>query len=517
MMKQEYLKELFSLQLGHKHLTDITTGYFQTEPTDECRKTLSSYGLYFKPQTRGFVVVAPYIQHTDTGLLELANQFADMEKLSFVIFTTDKTFFDHADLPYDTPGDFVYYFNNLNENARRTRLLLDNCGVKENERVKLHPKLFSGTIAKTAGDNVVQPKVFDCRNIPVTSTRFDFTADEYKNSYHLDLTRLGDGLYTIEYNGETTTCYCADASFIRRIPLAILEVFVGPDVPVKYQVIQRANGVQYLDYKQFCLYFGMHLCYWQYKIIPIKTPAYTYIKILTDQDNYTFTPSKSEVNSYWDPVLFTSEQLIDAPNDELTFNLYRLNWDGQCRLTSSSKYKYCNQEYGIELNSDFWCRQLVNGTYPYKCPARSTDVLIGALPKAGEVTTKYYTQEGKDYAQMTLYLVYQNGQYVIKETYEPDDYRYKVIEENCDLTIQFISKIDMTYVDLYYYVVDKISQKSMRMNKIGNIYSMEKIVTRFCYPHLEEGDRVVFWFVYQTVAGQKTYTSDTWSHIYGSV
>lgn len=516
-MKQEYLKELFSLQLGYKHLTDITAGYFQTDPTDECRKTLSSYGLYFKPQTKGFVVVAPYTQHTDTGLLELVNQFAETEKLSFAIFTTDKTFFDHADLPYDAPGDYVYYFNNLNENTRRTRLLLDNCGVKESERVKLHTKLFSGTIAKTVENNIVQPSVFDCRNHPVASTQFDFTVDEYKNTYTLDLTRLGDGLYTIEYNGESATYYCVNASFIRRIPLAILEVFIGSDVPEKYQVIQRVDGVQYIDYKQFYLYFGILLYYWQYKIIPIKTPTYTSLRVQTNRSDYTFAPSEAEINCYWDPVKFTSEQLIDAPNDELTFNLYRLNWDGQCRLSSSSKYKYCSQEYGIELNSDFWCRESVDGTYPYKCPAKSTDVLIGTLPKVGEVTTKYYTEDGKDYAQMTLYLVYQNGQYVIQETYEPADYTYNVIEENCDLTIQFISKVDMTYVDLYYIVVDKISQKSMRMNKIGSIYSMEKIVTRFCYPNLEEGDRVVFWFVYQTVAGQQTYTSDTWSHIYGSV
>ena len=57
--------------------------------------------------------------------------------------------------------------------------------------------------------------------------RYDFIVNEYENTYRLDLSRLADGLYTVEYNGESLTCYCTKASFIRRVPLLILEIFIG--------------------------------------------------------------------------------------------------------------------------------------------------------------------------------------------------------------------------------------------------------------------------------------------------
>ena len=512
-MKQEYLQELFSFQVGHRHLTNITSGYFQMEPTDEGLQTLNSYGLYFKPQEKGFVVVAPCIQHLDTGLLELQNQFVGSEKLTFAVFTTDKTFFDHSDLSYDPPGEYVYYFNNLDENTRRTRLLLNNCGIKTSERVALHTKQFSGEIVRNAKNEMLLPSVSDCQGNSVPVTQYDFKADEYYNTYSLDLSRLPDGLYTVTYNAEAITYYCTKASLIRRIPLVILEIFVGPEVSGKYQVVQRTNGVQYIDCKKFSLYFGILSYYWQYKIIPIETPAYTWLEVKTNQNGYTFTPDKTEINSYLDPVTFTSEQLIETPSDDLTISLYRLNWNDQCRLTGTNKYKYCNHDYGIDLNSDFWCRQLVNNAYPYKCPARYTEVLIGPLPQADEIPTKYYTDGDKSYAQMTLYLVYTNGQYVMQETYEPQYFTYNVIEGDGDVTVQFINKVDMSSVDLYYTIVNKVSQQSMHMNKVGSIYQMEKIVTRFCYSKLQQGDRIVFWFIYQLSTGEK-YTSDKYSHLF---
>jgi hypothetical protein len=377
-MAQKDLKELFNFQVAYQKYPETAAGLFQFEPTEAGAKTLQRYGLHFKAQDQGFVIAAPCLEHSDTGLWELQNQFADTEKLAFAVFTSDPAFFDRSELPYDTPGEYVYYFNNINANSRRTKLLLDHCGVKKGERVQLHNKQFSGELVKDeVGANMI-PVVSDCWGNMVAATQYDFTVNEYQQTYALDLSRLVDGLYTIEYNRQFTTCYCTKASFMRRVPLLILDVLVGMEVPQNYQVMQRVADIQYIDPKQFHLHFGNYYYYWRYKIIPIKTPPSIGLKIQTDQSEYSFTPEQTKIDCYRNPVWFTAEQPIDTPNDDLTINLYR-----------------------------------VNSTEP-----GASSKLIGPLPKTEESETSYYTQDDKAYAQMTLYLVYESGQYLIKENYE---------------------------------------------------------------------------------------------------
>jgi hypothetical protein len=376
-MGQENLQELFSFKVAYKKYPEIMSGFFKFEPTFAGAKTLQSYGLHFKAQDQGFVIVAPCFEHSDTGLWELQNQFVAQEKLSFVAFTSDPAFFERAELPYDTPGEYVYYFNNINEKSRSSKLLLDNCGVKVGERIKLHTKQFTWQLVKD-GPAYITPRVCDCWGNTVAAIRYDYTIDEVQNTYRLDLSRLVDGLYTIEYNRQYTTCYFVKASFIRRIPLLILDVFVGGDVPEDYQVIQRIDDIQYIDHKKFHLYFGNYWYYWRYKLIPVNTPPCLKLKIQTDQRDYSFTPECHKIDCYRNPVRFTLEQPIDTPNDDLTVNLYRVD----------------------SIDPD------------------ASPQLIGPLPKAEEMKTTYYTQDDKSYAQMNLYLVYENGQYLIKETYE---------------------------------------------------------------------------------------------------
>ena len=132
------------------------------EPTEAGEKTLQSYKLYFKAQESGFTVIAPCLRHTD-GKLELENQFLDGTKLSFAVFTNDKYFFDRSGLPYDPPGEYVYYFNNLNADERRSKMLLENFSVKDSERVRLHTKEFTGKLVKNDTDEILLPSVYDCK------------------------------------------------------------------------------------------------------------------------------------------------------------------------------------------------------------------------------------------------------------------------------------------------------------------------------------------------------------------
>lgn len=375
-MGQEFLREFFNFRVDYKKVPAFGAGLFQFEPTEFGAETLKSYGLHFKEQDQGFVIAAPGIEHPDTGLWELQNQFPGNQKLSFAVFTNDLAFFDRSGLPYDTPGEYIYYFNNCNAQSRSSKLLLDNCGVKVGERVKLHTKQFSGELVKDGLGISIVPKVRDCWGNGVAATQYDYSIDEVNHTYCLNLTRLVDGLYTIEYNQQSTVFYCAKASFIRRIPLAIVEVWVGEAVPKNYQVVQRIGGMQYINRKEFHLHFGNYYYYWRYKIIPVNVPLTAGLKIQTDQSDYSFTPEQTQIDQYRNPVWFVSQQLVDTPNDDLTINLYQVSSTG------------------------------------------ATPALIGPLPKAGEAATLYYIEEARPYAQVTLYLVYEKGEYLIKEKYD---------------------------------------------------------------------------------------------------
>lgn len=517
-MEQQYLQPLFSFRAEHKNISDPEPGLFQMEPTEAGEKTLQSYKLYFKAQESGFTVIAPCLRHTD-GKLELENQFLDGTKLSFAVFTNDKYFFDRSGLPYDPPGEYVYYFNNLNADERRSKLLLENFSVKDSERVRLHTKEFTGKLGKNDKDEILLPSVYDCKGKLVHESRYDFIVNEYENTYRLDLSRLADGLYTVEYNGESLTCYCTKASFIRRVPLLILEIFIGAEVSEAYQVVKMEDGVQYIDNKDFRLHFGLNLFYWQYKIIPINVPPCTWIKVQVEPTSSSFVPDKVRVHQQLDHVLFTSQEKMEIPDEDgLVVSLYRVGWHEACRLTEEA-YKFCLQDYGIERDNELWCREVVDNKCIHSCPAYCIeDEPIGVLPKPGGDNTYYYTENGKNYAQLTLYLVYKNGEYLITDTYdppsEPGHFTHCVLEEYEDATIQFWNKVPMSYVILHYKVTGKIGQQNMHMNKIGNIYSMDKIVKRFFpYLNLVKGDQIVYWFTYELIT-KEVYTSEQFTHIF---
>jgi hypothetical protein len=417
MVEQEYLRKLFSFQAVVKQSPDNTgAGRFLMEPTEEGAKTLSSYGLHFKPKENGFVVVAPCIPQAGSGLLELKTQFAGGAKLSFAVFCNDPHFFDYAELPYDPPGEYVYYINNLNENDPGTQLLfLNNRGLTPDQRVMLHTKQFTFPIVRDGQNKIVLPWVLDCRGNIIPETRYDPAIDERRNTYSLDLSRLPDGLYTIQNRiTGSTRYYCTKASFIRRIPLVILEIFADPNLPEKCRIVQAINGVQYLNLNNFTVHIGNYSYFWKYIIRPVNIFSSVWVKAKTGNSAYPFTPEKIKITGQESPAVFTSGQAIDTPNNELNVMLYRMNWNGDCRL-ATQKYKYCNQDYGIQINNDFWCLYKdSDGIYKYKCPARSTDELIGVLPKPGEAATRYYKEAGQQFAEITLFLVKECDRLVIK-------------------------------------------------------------------------------------------------------
>lgn len=406
-MKQKKLVELFRLTLAHQYYKKNIDGLFTVEPTEDGLKTLQSYDLHFKQKEAGFVVAGGW----DTKIGEdyvLANPFESGTKLSFAVFTNNEHFYDKfKELTEPTPGKYVYYFNNLDGTKRRTSLLKDVKGIRDTERVELHTKIFSGKVLQNLSKQYILPIVYDHLDNVVLDTRYDVTIDEFKGTYQLDMSRMDDGVYTIEYDTDKTTYYCTKASMIRRCPLIILEFFVDDTIPDDYQIIKRINGAQYCDPKKFTLHFRDSLFFWRYTIIPDNLHYSIWIKTLTNLTEHSFTPGIIKISNHIGPVQFTSLDVITSPAPTLEVNLYRADWHNSC--TVPPPFYYCGGNYGIEEGGIFWCRKKiwVNGQkqYEYQCGCRYDDHLIGRLPHPGEIDTVYYNDEdGNEYAEMTLYL-----------------------------------------------------------------------------------------------------------------
>jgi hypothetical protein len=427
-MESKYLQELFRFTCGHINFPDGIKGLFTMEPTEQGQKTLNGYKLNFKKLDDGFAIIAPCLQQDATGFA-LEKPFTGNEKLSFAVFANDPLFFDYSELPYDPPGEYVYYFNNLDATKRRTSLLLHVEGIKESEKIQLHTKTFSFTMKSGA-----IPVVRDCRGTTIQATQYDCSSDTIKNLYIVDLSRLDDGVYTIEYNNTTMTCYCTKASFIRKIPLLIIEFFVDTTVPQEYQIINRINNIQYISPKNFGLHFGIYDMYWKYKIIPVRASTSAWIKILTN--GTAFIPEKIKVNAAYDPMLFTSDNTINQTNTLFKALLYREHWKSYEKCSWNPKYYYCNQSWGILIDGVFKCRNYTTKDgvkiYKYSCPAVHTDELIGELPKPDIKTATYYHDGDKYIAEIVVYLIYQDGKYYISTTktipdadgLDCDDYDY---------------------------------------------------------------------------------------------
>ncbi len=407
-MEQINLKELFRFIYANNMYPDGLSRILTMEPTEECQKTLKSYKLHFKRKEGGFMIVAPVTENA--GEYELIHPFKNDAVLSFAIFNHDPQFFEKSDLPFDTPGEYVYYFNNCDETSRRTTLLSGGSPIKETERVPLRTKKFSFPL-----NEGVAPHVYDCNGNEIPADEYNQETDVVKNQFIIDISRLRDGFYTIEYDSQSITCYCARESFIRRIPLAVIELFTTPEVPENYQIVQTIDNKQCLSQKNFTLQSGTSVYYWRYKIIP-DIPSSTWLKVLTTESGITFDPPRIRINSD-DPVFFTSESEIDLNTLNFQVFLYRSLWSDDCWWHGSHKYKYCDHNYGIYINGEFRCRySTAPGVHPHSCSASSTDHLIGELPKPNEVATEFYSENGKEIAEITMYVYKNNGNWVLSQT-----------------------------------------------------------------------------------------------------
>ena len=436
-METTKLKELFKFNILHRNFSDGIDNLFEFAPTEIGQKTLQSYKLHFKKITDGFTVIAPYETvvipgagegGSDLTRYKLKHAFNESAKLSFVVYNNDPLLFNYSEFTETTPGDYVFYFNNLDASKRRTSLLKDATGIGDEDRVKLHTKEFRLNITES---QVADISVLDCRGDLIPDTEYTSEYDHIKQQYVIDLSRKEDGLYTIVDSGETTAIdyYCTKASFIREIPFIIIELFVGPEIATDYQIIARDTNEEQFIYNDpvlFKLHFGVYSMYWRYQIIPVNVPLQIWLRIKANDTAITFTPDKLHVETLNEPLVFTSENPINLSNNTIEASLYKLDWNNQCRYSGYRKYSYCGgffPHFGVWIDGEYMCRRLTYNPstgqmeHQHTCPAEYEDELLGALPRPDALaSTNYYIENNLYYADMVLYQHKHQGNYYISES-----------------------------------------------------------------------------------------------------
>ena len=418
-MEEVLLKELFRFVPVFKGYKNNAGSLFSAAPMEEGEKALSGYRLTFRELDAGFAVIADCRGDIQGEDAELLKPFDDNAKLSFVMHVHDDNFFKNSELPYDPPGEYVYYLNNLDANERRTKLLLERKGIEVSEKVLLRGQPFSTPLRRHENSNVLQPLILDCRGNEISGTGDVIVIDELKDEYRIDLSEHPDGQYSIRYGEEEEIFYSARSSLKRTAPLLIVEIFTGPDIPAEYSIIKTVNGKQYADPKDFGAHFGIYSSWWRYKIYPLDLDRNTWTKIKTNNDNYTFVPERQKTGDEDEPVIFTSARLMEEVPADFEAGIYYQDWNNEC--WTNPKYYYCGGNYGIWIEDEFRCRYHKHcshyhhhnkNCYPYDCPARQEDFLISLLPRLDEYQgAAYYEEDGKFIAEVSLYIVEKDGKF----------------------------------------------------------------------------------------------------------
>ena len=238
------------------------------------------------------------------------------------------------------------------------------------------------------------------------------------------------------------------------------------------------DGVQYIDNKDFRLHFGLNLFYWQYKIIPINVPPCTWIKVQAEPTSSSFVPDKVRVHQQLDHVLFTSQEKMEIPDEDgLVVSLYRVGWHEACRLTEEA-YKFCLQDYGIErdnelgvgkwsiINVSIRVRLLHRGWTHWRTAKTRGDsrITIRKMAKTMPNWRCILSTRMVNIWLLTLWSAVRSGHFT-HCAWRIWRCNNSVLEQSthvlCDFALQSYRKI---------------GQQNMHMNKIGNIYSMDKIV-----------------------------------------
>lgn len=294
---------LFHVELAHPQYPQANRSPFQLEATLPCEKLLLDYKLFLHQSAAGFSIAAPIIENEPPYTLQFPF-LQDKVKLSFALFNRQTDFYESFSLPVETPGRYLYYLNNFDATEPRSQFMVNHDSVGPNLRLSLSPKVVSGEIV---GDQA--PTVFDVMGDDVSlSERISVEGGHYA----LDLQHLSDGAYRIvDGNGERDLYLCRP-SFIRRAPVAIIDIYCHQAVDANLQAVRYVpfideSGIeqvrQTLQYQDFAVHFG------PYHHAPIYMANYV-----------TFTDTGHE------PGYIEGKVIIAKADNERTISHYALYW-----------------------------------------------------------------------------------------------------------------------------------------------------------------------------------------------
>jgi hypothetical protein len=297
MVSQAY-RVLFRLSLRHTFYTDGVCEDFVAEPTPACRTVLDRYGLIFKRADDGFVVVAP-LAPQDPDALRLPFG-PDVPVFAFLLRLTNPYLLNVSDVDEPTPGETVFYFNNLRDDqADGRRLLGDSVAAA---RVGPARRLVDKTSYTHPFDSPVSSAEMILRD-PFGTERGRFTFDmgsETVEGHTVNLATFPPGFYTMEDDHGGSEAFYYDPGLYGNAPFAVVEVFTDPArVPVAYQFIDTNEALS--DQGDYAIEMLARATTWQYVVIRKYDPLFELDRLAITGD-LTFTRTLDT-----DAATFTSD------------------------------------------------------------------------------------------------------------------------------------------------------------------------------------------------------------------
>ena len=121
-------QNLFFLALKHSLHPKANRSLFEVEPIFDCKALMTNLKFDFYQNDEGFGVAAPADEVFDDNRLHTPVTQPE-NRLSFAVFTQDQDFYKDSFLPEETPGQFIYYFDNLDGTQVFSQALKQTSGM----------------------------------------------------------------------------------------------------------------------------------------------------------------------------------------------------------------------------------------------------------------------------------------------------------------------------------------------------------------------------------------------------
>lgn len=330
MMNTSYTK-LFNFRISHSYFSKDCGKIFSISPTIDCVRELRRFKLLFKATDNGFVILYPFTINKKNSFKPVC-PIDEKVKLSFVFFSGDEYLLNYSDLPFYSPGKYIYYFNNLKKQSGQDRINMSKSKyVSRDDCIYLQPIAFKEFFESAPGESFASGPV-DCDISDIYGDSLllkKIYAKEGRVECNLNLQNLGNGFYVLKLNNVEKRKFYIDNDLYKRRPFAVAEIFIDeqflPNLTGNENPGEKVNS----NNMSFQLNIARRSTIWRYKLITRSCEDLKGAKLRIEHKEQKFIPAYAEIKAGNTPVVFRSGDRIPLSTTPLKNIELQINRNGE--------------------------------------------------------------------------------------------------------------------------------------------------------------------------------------------